>query len=146
MRRFYLENAAGDRVGLNGETVDWELVEDSSPSDYSTFSVAPDAVSILDTGKWLLAAGTLLTIDRITPGDERTEIRCLPAYKAFDAYVVYGAAGTSTEAYIAAQLKTQYVEQTDAVYAMPYLRISYSAGNGFAAPLFRPWGGLLAWS
>lgn len=130
----YIRDRATFATVSKCETVDWELVEDSAPADYSTFSVAPDAVSILDTGKWLLAAGTLLTIDRITPGDERTEIRCLPAYKAFDAYVIYGAAGTSTEAYIAAQLQTQYVEQTDPVYAMPYLRISYSAGSGFTAP------------
>lgn len=84
-------------------------------------------------GEWAYLAGHLYVIAKAAPKDGRSTLTLALPETAFARTLVYG--GNGSEYYgdfIAARLASDFAEQGDAAYAMPYLTVSYSDHTSFA--------------
>lgn len=106
----------------------------SSGSDAGTVTVAGETSDY--TGDWLILAGHLFVVKSCAPGKGSTQISVQLPDAAFSRQLRYS--GTGSEifgAFIAAKLASEYVGQSDAEYAMPYLNVSNSDTTAFSFPV-----------
>lgn len=116
---------------------DWTIVDDSDGAEYSRFVLPPGALGFGDVGQWLVADGTVLCVDTVTPTETQVTVRARSAWTEFDLNSAYSESAShpaTAEAFIASTLAADYVEQNDEAYRMGYLAVTYDPGTSFAAP------------
>lgn len=88
------------------------------------------------TGQWLVADGLLFLIDKTTPQDGRTQFTLLDPVQAFARRLLYRAPSSSTTGgrFLADVIRSEFVDQADPDYAMPYLTVSTSGTIPFIEP------------
>lgn len=85
------------------------------------------------TGHWLILGDNLLFITAVQPADKMTTITVYDALKAFSRSIAYTEpTATYLGEYIQDLLESEYINQQDDYYDMPYLSVSNSDTTGFA--------------
>lgn len=114
----------------------YDLALASTDAYKSSATAPPNAATQTDRDAWFIFRGHVWLLSAVTPKDSSTSLRLLDPINAFDRDVFYTepAAGTTTEAYVAELLETEFKLQTDSFFAMPYLDIAYTGETAFQAP------------
>lgn len=123
-------------VGMS-QCVEWDIVEDSDTAEFSSFTLPPGALGFGDVGQWIIAEGTILRVDMVTPTAEQTTVRCLPAWTVFNLDTEFDPEAThpaTVEAFVADTIEADYLGQSDSAYRMDYLSVTADASTPFTAP------------
>lgn len=123
-------------VGMT-QCVDWDIVEDSDTAEFSSFTLPPGTLGFGDVGQWIIAEGTILRVDMVTPTAEQTTVRCLPAWTVFNLDTEFNAEAAhpaTVETFVANTIAADYIAQPDTAYRMAYLSVTAEASTPFTAP------------
>lgn len=100
------------------------LVIESYDDTRSTITVPLGGVLLDDLYNWILIDNLLFWLAVVSPEEENTVLTLEPIWRAFDRMLYYdGTEYDTVGAYISAVLQSEYIDQTDEEYAMPYLNI-----------------------
>lgn len=107
------------------DVLSYNLCLDSSDGQAGSLVAVGEFARAL-TGQWLIADGQLYLIDKATPQDGRTQFTLLEPTEAFARPLRYSAPseGTTAGRFLANVIQSEFIEQADPVYAMPYLAVS----------------------
>jgi len=112
----------------------WELPAYSVASDAGSVTVPGEIDDC--TGDWLICDGQLFTVKSCAPKNGMTTIAVLLAEEAFSRQLRFTGTGAETfGAFLASALQDEYIDQTDAMYSMPYLSVSNSDTTPFEFPV-----------
>lgn len=132
----YIKSFAAMRTQRAMDVIASAMCIEASSKEASTLTVTDTEVSRDNAGGWLVLNGGVWLIDQITPQEGRTLLQCLSPFDAFSRPLVYTepAAGATIGGWIAQMLAEHWRDQTDGVYAMPYLDIENVDATAFIAP------------
>lgn len=117
------------------DTDDYSLVLDSANGEKSSMTIlSEDAPSML-YGQWMLINGYIMRIDGASPKSGKTKLTLLPVDTLFDRTLAYEESNAATiGAFITSAIYSEWVAQTDAVYATPYISVASTDTTPFEAP------------
>lgn len=111
------------------------LCIDSAEQEGSTVTVVGNDVPRSLAGSWAIIDDRIYTISTVTPQDGRTLLALAAPGDAFSRLLPYTApASGSGGAFAAAELTTNYINQPDAQYALPYMTVSNLDTTAFLPP------------
>jgi len=115
--------------------VSWDLpLWSDSPKDTGSVTVVGETKDF--TGDWAVLDGRPFLIKSCAPSKGQTRMELQLPENVFARQLRY--AGSGTEQYgtfIAAKIGSEYVSQTDSMYALPYLTVSSSDTTSFVFPV-----------
>lgn len=112
----------------------WSAPVFSSGSDAGTITVPGETNDY--TGDWLICDGRLYTIKSCSPKNGVTQISVQLPEQAFARQLRYSGSGAERfGTFLASILQTEYIDQTDDMYSMPYLSVSSLDTTAFAFPV-----------
>lgn len=119
---------------LQREALDYDLVPDSLNGDTGKVTLLGEYGQEL-TGSWITINGDTYRVDKASPSKGSTSVKVKPADTLFDRQLHY----TETEettigGFIRAQILSGWTNQTDTVYATPYLGCVNTDDTPFEAP------------
>lgn len=115
--------------------VSWDLpLWSDSPKDSGSVTVVGE---IKDrTGDWAVLDGRPYLIKSCSPSKGQTRMELLLPENVFARQLRYSGGGTEQYGtYIAATISSEYVSQSDSMYALPYLTVSSSDTTPFVFPV-----------
>ena len=119
---------------LQRDELDYDLVPDSMNGDGGRITLLGEYGPEL-TGAWLTINGETYLVDKASPNKGKTDVRLLPPDTLFDRDVHFsGTEETTIGGYIAEQITAGWIDQTDAVYAAPYLSCVNTDDTPFVEP------------
>lgn len=132
----YVKSGSTFQTIAQRDTDDYSLVIDSMSGEKSTLTIlSEDAPSFL-FGNWLLLNGEVFRIGGASPKSGKTKLNLLPVDTLFDRVLVYEESNAATiGAYIAGIISGEWVNQSDAVYATPYITVTSTDTTPFQAPV-----------
>ena len=111
------------------------LCIDSAEQEGSTVTVVGNDVPRSLAGSWAIIDDMIYTISTVTPQDGRTLLALAAPGDAFSRLLPYTApASGSGGAFAAAELTTNYINQPDTQYALPYMNVSNLDTTTFLPP------------
>lgn len=117
------------------DTEEYNLVMDSMDGERSTLTLlSEDAPSSLN-GNWLVMNGEVWRIDTSSPKQRKTQLNMVPVDTLFDRMLVYEESNAATVgAFMAGVISSEWINQSDAVYATPYITVTSTDDTVFVAP------------
>lgn len=112
------------------------LVLDSLDADTSNLVVKGTGIGRTDAGNWLIVDGNVFLISAVKPERDRTSLTLLSPLDAFSRAIATDEqpAEQSIGAFIAEQLKNNWIQCDDPSYATPYLTVSNSDTSPYIPP------------
>lgn len=111
------------------------LCIDSAEQEGSTVTVVGNDVPRSLAGSWAIIDDMIYTISTVTPQDGRTLLALAAPGDAFSRLLPYTAPTSgSGGAFAAAELTTNYINQPDTQYALPYMSVSNLDTTAFLPP------------
>ncbi len=111
------------------------LCIDSAEQEGSTVTVVGNDVSRSLAGSWAIIDDMIYTISTVTPQDGRTLLALAAPGDAFSRLLPYTApVSGSGGAFAAAELTSNYINQADTQYALPYMTVSNLDTSAFLPP------------
>lgn len=135
----YIKSRSDFKNVLHTDTESYSLYTATSNDDSSSVVLSGE-IKEKHKGDWLYLAGRLWLISEVKPSEGRTTLMLKTPENAFDRQTEYGGSAASIGAFIKARLTSEYKNQTDAKYAMPYLEIENADNTSFISPVIE--GGL----
>lgn len=116
--------------------ISYALALDSLERESSTVTVAGTAIDLSDTGNWLLHNGLVYFISGVNPQDEQTVLTLESPLEAFQRALELDLQplGQTIGGFIAAQLRSHWINCDDPLYAVPYLTVSNSDTTPYVPP------------
>lgn len=113
----------------------FDLVLDSAQVEQSSVTIlGEDSPSFLN-GNWMLLDGELYRIDTVSPSNGKTQVKLAPVDTFFSRPLLYVESNAATiGAYIAGIITSEWIDQTDAVYAAPYIAVASTDTTPFEKP------------
>lgn len=113
----------------------FDLVLDSASVEKSSVTIlGEDSPSFLN-GNWLIIDGELYRIDTVSPSNGKTAVKMSPVDTFFNRHILYEETNAATiGAYIAGIITSEWVQQSDAVYAAPYIAVTSTDTTPFEQP------------
>lgn len=114
--------------------VSWDLpLWSDSPKDTGSVTVVGETKDF--TGDWAILDGRPFLIRSCAPSKGQTRMELQLPETVFSRQLRYAGGGTEQYGtYIAATISSEYVSQSDAMYALPYLTVSSSDTTPFTFP------------
>ena len=111
------------------------LCLDSAEAESSSVTVLGNGVPRSLAGSWAIIDGAIYSISTVTPQDGSTALTLSAPGDAFSRLLPYTAPTSgSGGAFAASELTANYINQSDAQYAVPYLSVSNSDTTTFQEP------------
>ena len=121
-------------VGSRVHISEYEAVVAGLQNHKSKFETASD-VGAANTDNWFVADGHIWVINEVSPEDEISVIQCTLPVEAFDREISLPSTDATTiGGFIAEVLTAEYRDQSDPLYAMPYLDIVNKDTTPFIPP------------
>lgn len=132
----YLKSASTFYTTDQKDTLDYDLVLDSIKGESGSVTILGDDVPASMTGSWLIINGDLYRISEASPSKGKSKLKLLPVDSLFDRKLLYDAehGQTTIGGYIASIITSEWVSQTDAVFAAPYITVTNTDTTPFVAP------------
>lgn len=113
----------------------YSLCVDSAEAESSTVTVAGNGIPRALSGSWAVVDDRIYTIATVTPEDGQTQLTLAAPGEAFSRLLPYTAPTSgSGGAFAASQLAANFINQTDAQFAAPYLDVSNLDTTAFLPP------------
>lgn len=134
MKLYFKSRAAFRTIGA-ADVLSASICIDSSDGQASTVTVVGEYARSY-TDQWAIYEGQLFLINKTTPQDGRTLFTLTEPIEAFSRPLLYSAAafGARNSQLLADLITSEFVEQPDPVYAMPYLTVSSSDTGAIIPP------------
>lgn len=129
----YIKSRSDFKNVLHTDTESYSLYTATSNDDSSSVVLSGE-IKEKHKGDWLYLAGRLWLISQIKPGEGRTTLTLKMPENAFDRKTEYSGSAASIGAFIKAGLESEYKNQADTKYAMPYLEVENTDNTTFVAP------------
>lgn len=132
----YVKSGATFLTLAQRDTDDYSLVLDSIGGEKSSLTIlSEDAPSFL-FGNWLILNGDVYRIGGASPKSGKTKLSLLPVDTLFDRVLAYEESNAATiGAYIAGIISSEWINQSDSVYATPYITVTNTDTTPFVAPI-----------
>lgn len=130
----YIKSRSDFKNVLHTDTESYSLYTATSNDDSSSVVLSGE-IKEKHKGDWLYLAGRLWLISQIKPGEGRTTLTLKTPENAFDRQTEYGGSAASIGAFIKAKLESEYKNQADTKYALPYLDVENTDNTTFVAPV-----------
>lgn len=113
----------------------FDLVLDSAQVEQSSVTIlGEDSPSFLN-GNWLIIDGELYRIDTVSPSKGKTAVKLAPVDTFFSRPLLYEEMNAATiGAFIAGIITAEWVQQSDTVYAAPYITVTSTDTTPFEQP------------
>ena len=132
--RAYIKRRGDFKTVMMGSAESWKIPIASAESDTGQI-VLGEYASAEHTGNWLYIMGRIYLISQATPSNNQFTATIADPATAFDRKAVWPSAPAGTYgSFIKAALETDYLNCTDAAYAVPYLQISNADTTPLATP------------
>ena len=132
--RAYIKRRGDFKTVMRGSAESWKIPIASAESDTGQI-VLGEYASAEHTGNWLYIMGRIYLISQATPSNNQFTATIADPATAFDRKAVWPSAPAGTYgSFIKAALETDYLNCTDAAYAVPYLQISNADTTPLATP------------
>ena len=117
------------------DTDDYSLVLDSLGGEKSSLTIlSEDAPSFL-FANWLLINGEVYRINGASPKSGKTKLTLLPVDTLFDRVLAYSGSSSTVGSFIAGLITSEWINQSDSVYATPYITVTSTDTTPFVAPI-----------
>lgn len=131
----YVKSVSSFLTEAQRDTDNYNLVIDSMDGEKSTLTLLSDDAPSSLNGNWLATNLGLWRIDTASPKEKQTELNMIPVDTLFDRTLVYEESNAATVgAFLAAVITSEWINQTDAVYAVPYITVTSTDDTVFVAP------------
>lgn len=112
------------------------LILDSMDDFQSQVTIDKKDLTIDRSRAWLIKSNDVWYVDEISPEETRITLTLYPVWKAFARDIIYdGNANFTTKGeFIASIIQSEFIEQADRFYAMPYLEVTSSDSTIFEPP------------
>ena len=121
----YIRTAAAFRTAYDRKVLDYEITLASLEALPSTVVLLGGDIPREQAGGWLWVANSLFLIGEVSPADGMTELQLQSPLDAFSRPRLYTppAEGSTMGAFVCRELAEGWRDQTDTVYALPYLQL-----------------------
>ena len=117
------------------EALDYKLVLDSMSAETGSATLAGDDLPASLAGSWFIINSELFFISQLSPKKGKTDIKLLPVIGLFDRDLLYtDISATTIGGYIASVIGSEWINQSDAVYATPYITVTNTDTTAFSEP------------
>lgn len=133
----FIKSTADFAETLQKNAIDYDLTLDSAKSEQSTVTIDMEDMAQSLLGKWVVINGAVYKIDKVTPATrgKKTTLKLLPPESVFDRKMLYTeSAAKCVGAFIAEQITAEWINQTDPMYALPYISIANADTTVFEPP------------
>lgn len=130
----YIKSRADFKNILHTAAESYSLYTDTSSEDSSSVMLSGE-ISQNHKGDWLYLAGRLWLIAEVKPDKGRTTLALKTPENAFDRQTEYSGSAASIGAFIKARLESEYKNQPDSKYALPYLEIENADNTAYVEPV-----------
>lgn len=131
----YIKQFADFKTVAALDVLSSSLCIDSCEAENGTVTVVGNNISRSLAGGWAVIDGNIYALDCVTPQDGRTLLTLKAPEDAFSRLIPYTApASGSGGAFAMSELLANYTNQSDEMYAMPYLTVSNSDTTAFVEP------------
>lgn len=112
------------------------LVIDSLDSEKSSLAVRGLKIDREDAGNWLIVDGAVYRIATVTPEDDHAVLTLQHPLDAFSRSIALltQPSGQTIGGFVASSIQANWVDESDPVYAVPYLIVSNSDTTAYVAP------------
>lgn len=132
--RAYIKRRGDFKTVMMGSAESWKIPIASAEGDAGQI-VLGEYASAEHTGNWLYIMGRIYIISQATPSNNQFTATIADPATAFDRQTVWPSTPAGTYgAFIKAALEADYLNCTDADYAVPYLQISNTDTTPLVAP------------
>ena len=132
----YVKSGSTFQTIAQRDTDDYSLVPDSMSGEKSSLTILSEDAPTFLFGNWLLVNGELYRINGASPKSGKTKLSLLPPDTLFDRVLAYEESNAATVgAYIAGIITSEWINQTDSVYATPYISVTSTDTTPFEAPI-----------
>lgn len=132
--RAYIKRRGDFKTVMMGSAESWKIPIASAEGDAGQI-VLGEYASAEHTGNWLYIMGRIYLISRATPSNNQFTATIADPATAFDRQAVWPSTPAGTYgAFIKAALEADYLNCTDADYAVPYMQISNTDTTPLVAP------------
>ena len=132
--RAYIKRRGDFKTVMMGSAESWKIPIASAEGDTGQI-VLGEYASAEHTGNWLYIMGRIYLISQATPSNNQFTATIADPATAFDRQAVWPSTPAGTYgAFIKAALEADYLNCTDADYAVPYLQISNTDTTPLVAP------------
>lgn len=131
----YIKRRSDFRTAAAANAVSYVIPLESGPGEKGTVVLAASGLRG-STGDFLLMDGHIWLIDTINMERGEATVAVVPVLNLFDRKLIYTApaSGTTIGAWVKSQIESAYKNQSDAVYALPYLSVENQDSTSFVAP------------
>lgn len=132
----FVKDFATYRTIKHASTVGYSLVLDSLTSEKSSVIVSGSDIDVSDIGNWLIADGYVYQISSVSANAGQTTVNLIHPLDVFSRPLELHAQplNQTVGGFVAEQLRTQWANADDLVYAIPYLIVSNLDTIPFVAP------------
>lgn len=122
--KIYFKSKSTFRTVASADVLSASICVDSTDGQASTVTAVGEYGRTL-SDQWAVYDGLLFLVSKVTPQEGRTLFTLLDPVDAFSRPLIYTApAGVSNAAaYVASIIYSEYVNQSDPVYALPYISV-----------------------
>lgn len=132
----YIKDFATFGTNDQREALDYKLVLDSMSAEQGSVTVSGDDLPRSLAGSWLIINSEPFFISQISPKKGKTDIKLLPVIGLFNRDLLYTDISASTiGGYIASVIGSEWINQSDAVYATPYISVTNTDTTAFVEPV-----------
>ncbi|MBQ9685060.1 MAG: hypothetical protein IJV41_00740 [Oscillospiraceae bacterium] len=131
----YFKSFAAFRTTGSADVLSADICLDSSDGQASTVTVVGEYARS-HTGQWLIYGNRLYLIDKTTPQDGRTLFTLVEPIETFSRKLLYEAPliPVTIGSFVRDQIVSNWIQQEDRVYALPYLTVSTLDTSPFVTP------------
>ena len=131
----YIKDFASFSTNDQREALDYKLVLDSMSAEKGSATVNGDDLPRSLAGSWLIINSEPFYIDQLSPKKGKTQINLLPVIALFNRDLLYEDISASTiGGYIASVIGSEWINQTDTVYATSYMTVTNTDTTAFVEP------------
>lgn len=131
----YIKDFATFGTADQREALDYKIVLDSMSAEQGSVTVNGDDLPRSLAGSWLIINSEPFFISQISPKKGKTDIKLLPVIGLFDRDLLYtDISATTIGGYIASVIGSEWINQSDSVYATPYITVTSTDTTAFVEP------------
>lgn len=131
----YIKDFATFGTNDQREALDYKLVLDSMSAEQGSVTVSGDDLPRSLAGSWLIINSEPFFISQISPKKGKTDIKLLPVIGLFDRDLLYtDISATTIGGYISSIIGSEWINQSDSVYATPYITVTNTDTTAFSEP------------
>lgn len=132
----FVKDFATYRTIKQATLIQSSLVIDSLNSEKSTLTVRGLKIDQEDAGNWLIVDGAVYQIATVTPEDDHTALTLQHPLDAFSRSIPLLAqpSGQTIGGFVSTSIQVNWINESDSVYAIPYLIVSNLDTTAYIAP------------